>query len=301
MQRLLQKVLPSFLYETLRRLHTYREQKKFEKLPPLTLPEIEKFLVNDLGVRPDDTLFIHANFSILKLESKPQDLIQLLIRLVGPKGNLLMPFYPIKKSYDALRDGKPFDLRQNRTSMGALSIALAQTPGAKKSLHPTKSVVVWGKDRDFLINDHAKSPLPYSDKSPYGRACQLPQSKILGLGVGDYIASVQVAVDKDESYPIQPYHPEPLVGVVIDYEGKEHHVTTYAHDYAVTSHENVPRFLNSTQCPTYREVFLKDRPFYIVDMNALVNHVWLQGKKGVTFFYPNTLNHKQPRRKTIST
>jgi aminoglycoside 3-N-acetyltransferase len=196
-----------------------------------------------------------------------------------------MPFYPLKRSYEFLVEGKPFDLRQHRTSMGALAIALAKRPEARKSLHPTKSVVVVGPDRDFLIGDHHKSPYPYSALSPYARACAFPRCKIIGLGVDDYLAAVHVAVDENEEYPVHAYHLEPLVGFVIDTQGVEHRVLTYAHDNAITSTEDVPRFMIETRCPTYREGRIHGRPFFYVEGPSMVQHVRDQGKRGVTFFY----------------
>lgn len=294
-------LLPSFIERPLRRYYRGRRRKRLENLPPININELRDVLARDLQFRLGATMFVHASFSELHVEGTPDDLVRLLTELVGPQGNILMPFYPIKSSHEWLVEGKPFDLRKHRTSMGALATSFAKLPGVRKSIHPTKSVAGIGKDMDFLLGDHALSPMPYGEKSPYFRVGGLPASYIVGLGVGsDYLSCMHVAVDTSPDYPIQPYHPDALSGVVIDHDGREHAVKTYAHDIAITGREDVPRFLTETNCPTYRELVYKDRVFFIVEAKALIEHVRSEGKKGRTFFYPASLNFKQPKRNPVA-
>ncbi len=261
------------------------------------MDDLRDVLQRKLGFKSGATFFVHASFSELHAEGVPDDLVKILVDLVGANGNILMPFYPIKSSHEWLLEGKPFDLRKHRTSMGALATAFAKMPGVKKSIHPTKSVAAIGKDIKFLLNEHAESPMPYGEKSPYSRVGELKESYIVGLGVGsEYLSCMHVAVDTEPDYPIQPYHPDALTGVVIDHDGREHAVKTYAHDISITGKEDVPRFLGETACPTYRELEHNGREFFIVESSELIAHVRREGKKGNTFFYPRSLNNRQPKR-----
>jgi aminoglycoside N3'-acetyltransferase len=182
--------------------------------------------------------------------------------------------------------------------MGALPTAFSKINEVRKSIHPTKSVAVWGKDRDYIISEHHTSPMPYGQKSPYYKICELgDNSKIIGIGVtSDCLSCMHCGVDINEDYPIQPYYPELLEGKVIDYDGKEVIVKTYAHDLKLTNHENVPRFLKTTRCPTYQKYNIKKRPFFVVEAKHLFVHITEQAKLGNTFFYPKNLNYKQPKR-----
>ncbi len=264
----------------------------------MPLTELEDVFRTRLQIQPGQTLFIHSSYSDLKVDATPEQVVQLLIKLVGPSGNILMPFYPLKSSYEWLQEGRPFNVKQNRTSMGAIAMALGSIPETKKSLHPTKSVAVWGKDQTFLISDHALSPMPYGERSPYYRVMELPNSRILGIGVNaSRLSCVHAAVDTTPDYPIQPYHPDALEGIVKGYDGEEIKVKTYAHDLMLTNKEDVPRFLRETQCPTYREIEYKDRIFFSVDAKAVIEHTKEQSKKGKTFFYPSSLNFQQPKRR----
>ena len=95
------------------------------------------------------------------------------------------------------------------------------------------------------------------------------------------------------NYPVFSW---PGWSMVVDYDGRPLVVKTYAHDLEIGSKENVPRFLRSTRCPTYREYRHRGRRFFCVEAQALVEHTVAQGKKGRTFFYPKSLNHHQPPR-----
>lgn len=293
----IKKVLPVSFVNKLRRLKRKIEQRPLAKHPPMPLSEFENVLRRQLGISSGQTLFVHSGFGGLKIEGTPGDVVRLLIDIVGPTGNILMPFYPVKASYEWLLTGQPFNLREWKTSMGAVAIAFGQTEGVRKSRHPTKSVAVWGKDRDWLIDGHEQSRLPYSESSPYFKITKLTASRIIGLGVGaERLSCVHAAVDTTPDYPIQPYHPNPLKGQVTGYDGETTEVWTYAHDLALTAKEDVPKFLRETGCPTYKEIVYKGRVFFCVDARVLVSHTIEQGKAGKTFFFPRSLNYQQPKR-----
>lgn len=296
LKKLIKKILPKQIVEQIETVIKSTQIERYKKLDILTMQDIKKFLIKNMGIKAEETIFVHSNFTGLKLDGTADELIDILVDVIGSNGNILMPFYPIKPSFEWLENGKVFDLRKNRTSMGALPVSLAKKTEARKSIHPTKSVVVLGRDRDFIISEHHLSMMPYGHNSPYYKISLLRNSKIIGLGVtADYLSCMHVAVDICEDYPIQPYHPSPLEGKVIDYNGNEIIVKTYAHDLAITSQENVKKFLKNTKCKTYKEYKYKGRIFFSVYAEDLINHTISQGKLGITFF-PSNLNHKQLKR-----
>ncbi len=269
----------------LKRWRTKRHIKRLAKLSSLHKFELIEFMIGEMKIEPGDTLFIHSSFSDLKMSCTADALIQMLIDYIGPEGNILMPFYPLKSSHEFLLEGKPFDLTKNRTSMGALVQAMAKREDVKKSIHPTKSVVVWGKDKWILTVDHGLDIYPYGPNSPYARIGIRDFSKIIGLGVtSDFLSCMHVAVDCMEHYPVNPYYKEVLTGTVITENGPVK-VSTLSHNLMITNTEDVPRFLNSTDCPTYREYEFQGRDFFSVDANPLIFHVMEQAKSGRTFFY----------------
>ncbi len=281
-------------------INSYRKQKwirELNKLQPISLSELKEFLTTQMKIEKGDSLFIHSGRTNLKVNARVKEILELLFDVTGVNGNILMPFYPIKSSYEWLKDDNIFDLRTNITNMGALPAALAGVKGSKKSIHPTKSVIVYGKDRDEIISEHHLSIMPYGEKSPYYKLTQLEKGKIIGLGVhAKYLSCMHVAVDIMEDYPIQPYYPKLMEGRVKDYDGNEILVKTYAHNPSITSKENVPKFLNSTKCKTYKEYEFKKRVFFSVNGKDLVKHTIEQAKKGKTFFYPKSLNYNQQKR-----
>ena len=101
-----------------------------------------------LGIRPGDTLFVHSSFSTFNgFQGLPQDVIDCFVEIVGENGNILMPSMQYRgSSYDQLRKEEPFDVRETFSKMGLISEIFRRKKGVRRSLHPTHSVLAWGKD-----------------------------------------------------------------------------------------------------------------------------------------------------------
>ncbi len=275
---------PKFLKDFVKRWRTKRRIKHLARLPILHKWALEEFMINEMEIDPGDSLFIHSSFSDLKMDSTAEEVVRMIVSLIGSNGNILMPFYPLTSSYKFLMSGKVFDLTKNRTSMGALVQAFVQRPDVMKSIHPTKSVAIWGVSKPWLAFGHQDDTAPYGTASPYAKFTSLHKAKVIGLGVtSDFLSCVHVAVDFGD-YPVDPYCNEIIEGQVLT-KGGLVKVKTKAHNLTVTNKENVPKFLKQTKCPTYKEYKFKGRDFFSVDANQLVNHVISQGRKGKTFFY----------------
>jgi len=235
---------------------------------PLQKENFQFILQDLLGLKKGDSVLVHASFGNIKADFSPEEAVEILIETIGEQGNLLMPYYP-SDSVDWLVNGMIFDVRTTPTRSGILSATFAKFPGVKKSVHPIKSLAVWGKDRDALIDSHHNSKTPFDLFSPYYKllSCRYPKS--IGLGVFKNLV-VHTAEDNIDIYP-RYYSNVIYEGKCKNYDGRFVNVKTPVH----TKNDMVPscEYLRLTNCPGYRELRYKKRRFYKSDYISAYNHI----------------------------
>ncbi len=127
-----------------------------------------------LGIVAGDSVLVHSSVASLgKVEGGAETVIDAIIEAVGPDGLVVMPTFACKA---------PFDRKNSRTPLGAMSDKFWRRPGAVRSLHPTHSVAAIGRGAADLISDHEKAPTAYGEGTPYYKLA-LSGGKILLLGV----------------------------------------------------------------------------------------------------------------------
>jgi aminoglycoside N3'-acetyltransferase len=140
-----------------------------------------------LGVEPGDTLFVHSSLKSLGfVEGGPASVIAALQEAVSPGGTLLLPTYYVPGgTILATCEMKDyvFDKRVHGTNMGALPTQFLATPGVQRSIHPTHSVSALGRHARHLTDSHHLAPSVFGVGSPWQRFVELPQAKVLGLGI----------------------------------------------------------------------------------------------------------------------
>jgi aminoglycoside 3-N-acetyltransferase len=171
-------------------LESIRRQKGANRLKQTERHVTRAQLAADLlklGVEPGDTLFVHSSLKSLGyVEGGPDTVVRALQDAVGENGTLLLPTYYMPggtiKGTCELTD-YVFDARKHGTNMGRLPEAFLASPGTKRSIHPTHSVSAWGQHAIFLTEAHHKSPSVFGLGSPWQRFLQIPNAKVLGLGI----------------------------------------------------------------------------------------------------------------------
>lgn len=263
--------LKNFIRKAKRRYKRSFSLSKEERVP-MDLEEFERILTDDLGIRKGDTLIVHSSFGNMNAGFSPQDTVALLKRLVGPSGNVLMPFYPTGHAFYWIQEDNVFDVHTSRSYMGVLTQVFKESDGVKLSPHPVKALSAWGKDRDWLIQEHHLSEYPYDEKSPYYKTRQLPGSKTLGLGVeiNSFFHSCEDLFMKDK---LEIYSDKRFEGKM-NYYGKMMGVSTYLHQPdKVNSIISPCGFLKETGCPDYISVERKGAVFYSISNDAVYRHV----------------------------
>jgi len=151
-------------------------------MPPRVIADLHEDL-HRLGVQPDDLIVMHSSFKALgRTDVTPADFISTLQAALGAEGTLMMPTFTY--CYAGFWDIKPFDPDVSPGLYnGILTEILRQSPGARRSAHPTHSVAALGRHAGALTEDKAlASALGYG--SSFDVAHRLG-AKIVLLGVGN--------------------------------------------------------------------------------------------------------------------
>ncbi|MFA5864384.1 MAG: AAC(3) family N-acetyltransferase [Phycisphaerae bacterium] len=132
-----------------------------------------------LGLDTGDSLIVHSAFRALgEVDGGPSTVIQALLNVIGPSGNLMLPTFnyavPLPEPY--------FDPAETPGATGIITEIGRKWPGAMRSAHPTHSVAVIGPGAESLTRDHLNHRA-LGIGSPIDLLAQ-NKGKVLLIGVG---------------------------------------------------------------------------------------------------------------------
>ncbi|MGF1834824.1 AAC(3) family N-acetyltransferase [Photobacterium sanguinicancri] len=132
-----------------------------------------------LGIVRGDCIMVHASWrSFIGFKGTPQDVINILIELVGPEGTILMPANGDHKS-------STFDPETSPNLSGVISKIFCSEYSAIRSRGSHFSVAAKGRLQHDIISNHMESTYGFDDFSPYGIFSKVKNSKVLLLGLGN--------------------------------------------------------------------------------------------------------------------
>jgi len=214
-----------------------------KKQMPVSLTELEQALRN-IGVSSGQVLQVHSSSDWLCLvEGGPMKVLELLFKILGVNGTLVMPSFPFDWSdVDSLSAGI-FDVRRSPSKMGLLTEMFRRLPGVQRSLHPTHPVCAFGQYAEYLTNSHHLDSYPFGPLSPFGRVDAM-DGNILLLGVNtDSLTHVHVVEDvMGANFPINVYLPQIIETTVIDNQGLATPLMTRAHNPSISRLRSVRRY-----------------------------------------------------------
>lgn len=133
--------------------------------------------LRQLGIKKGDRLLIHSSYKQLDSQLTPCEIVDLLKKLVGKNGSLVMPSFSFSFTPDS-----PFDYSNSPSKVGIITESFRQSEGVIRSYHPTHSVSCWGKDAEYIASGHSELA-PFDLAGPFGKFYDL-DFKIVMLGCG---------------------------------------------------------------------------------------------------------------------
>ena len=129
-------------------------------------------LMQEMGMKEGSTVCIHSSMKeFYNYKGTACELIEKILRALGPEGTLMMPaFPPVKKAFEP---GYVFDKEKDPTEAGYLAETFRRYPGVVRSINVRHSVCAIGKNADFLCRDHHRCHDCWDVDSPWGRLCSM--------------------------------------------------------------------------------------------------------------------------------
>ncbi len=241
-------------------------------------------LLAGFGIKPTDTVTIHASLrSAGPIENGADGLIDGLKSYLS-EGLLLIPTH----TWAVVNAQNPrFDVRETVPNIGALARVAAFRKDGVRSLHPTHSLAVFGKNAREYIQGEEKSQTPAPMGGCLSRLYELG-GKILLLGVGHERNTYLHAVDERMDMPNR-LNPAGFPVTIIDWDGNEIHLPDF-HPHQTLGipsgvseyYPNYKRALETTGAVTYGQ--LGNALVYCCDarrMTDTVMQIWQHAEEDI--------------------
>jgi aminoglycoside 3-N-acetyltransferase len=146
------------------------------------------------GIGDKSLLIVHSRFNALNAENeKPDQVVDQLLKLLGPRGTLAMPAIPhFKGAPDITQTMKAdvsdlilnYDPLTTPATTGALPNSMLRNSGAVRSLHPLNTMVAIGHLAVPMMENNisGEKPLPCGRNSSW-YYCYVHNAAIVALGV----------------------------------------------------------------------------------------------------------------------
>jgi aminoglycoside 3-N-acetyltransferase len=122
--------------------------------------------LRNLGIKENDVIVVHSSYKALRGDGQitggPETVIEALKETVK-YGTLMLPAL----SYESVTiDNRRFDVLNTPSCVGILTEVMRKSEGVFRSVHPTHSISVWGKDAQTITDAHIKDFTPVGPNSP---------------------------------------------------------------------------------------------------------------------------------------
>lgn len=180
-----------------------------------------------LGIVSGDAVMAHSSFRPTSgFIGTPGDVIEAMLRAVGPEGHLLMMSIPYRGSSQGYAERRPlFDVTRTPSAVGLISELFRRRSGVVRSLSPLHPVLVHGPLAAWLAADHDLAVKSCGKGTPFERFLSL-KGKILFFDA-PYTSMTFVHYVEDacrDRLPMALYDPEPVAIRVRDDAGREREV-----------------------------------------------------------------------------
>lgn len=140
-------------------------------------------LMQEMGMKEGSVVCIHASMrEFYNYQGTAKELLEEIMRVITPKGTLMMPAMVFKDPKVLLKTDHIFDPQNDKTEAGYLAETFRQMDGVKRSINARQSVCAWGAQADYLTRDHHRGANCWDEYSPWYRLCEL-DGLVFNLGL----------------------------------------------------------------------------------------------------------------------
>jgi aminoglycoside 3-N-acetyltransferase len=184
-----------------------------------------------MGLTNGATVLMHSSFNVHNgLQGTPQKVIDSVLTIIGPSGNLVMVSMPYGgTSFAYLKDRPIFDVRRTPSRMGIITELFRTHKNVLRSLSPSHPILAFGPKAEWIIADHEKTMYPCGRGSPFEKILKLKAKTLLfdmtSCGISTFFHHVEDTFK--EHLPIKLYDNEPFEATVVDSHGNRIKVNSY--------------------------------------------------------------------------
>lgn len=196
------------------------------------------------GIVAGDTILLHSAFDPRHgFTGCSSEIVDALIRAVGPEGTLLMVSLPYRTStLEYLRKLDRFDVRRTPSAMGLMSEFFRRRKGVLRSLHPTHPILALGHRAEWFVAGHEDCQYPCGPGSPFAKLLEA-DGKVVFFNVGfEYLTffhHLEHLVSARMPFPL--YTDEVFEVPVLDHQGSPGIVRTHAFSPEAIRRRRFPR------------------------------------------------------------
>ena len=175
-----------------------------------------------LGLKSGDTVLMHSAFEPTGgFSGTPNDLIDVVVDVLGPEGNLVMTSMAYASSTKQYLISNPtFDVRRTASRMGIVTEVFRRRKSVLRSWSPTHPVLAQGKRAAFIVAGHDACTFPCGPGSPFDKMLKL-DGKMLYFGLPfeafTFVHTIEHILR--EELPFELYDEEPISCSFTDGEG----------------------------------------------------------------------------------
>ncbi|MCX6154597.1 MAG: AAC(3) family N-acetyltransferase [Candidatus Kapabacteria bacterium] len=279
----IKKIVPDDLYKKVRNYYfTYKKSR----IPVTTEAQFRSLLVNDLGIKNGQVVFIHSSLNSFNFDFSSLSILNILIDTVGPEGTLLFPChqYTETSTYE-IKNKIPINLSKTRSDVGLLPEFARRYSNSYRSLHPTNSIVAIGKYAKELTEEHHLDIYPCGEKSPYYKIMQY-DGIIVGLGVGiECLTFVHVVEDiMKDKFPVITRESEIYKAKVIDKNKNEVLVDTLIANENAGMRDLITYFTKYIPSGICKLINKNRTKFFSINTKLLFSKMIENSKNGITLY-----------------
>lgn len=213
-------------------LKAIQQQLEFAKRNKVSKEE-SKALIDSLPIGDCDIMLHTSMVRIGTLSGGKKWIADNLLSAINlDKNTLIVTASPtLERNSDFLKKQPVFDVRTAPIAMGAINEYIGALENAKRSVHPTHSVIAVGAKADYYIEGQEKDSTPFGEHSPYYKIIK-KRGKLLLFGATVENVTMMHAIEDmiGDAFPFKVYNNKIYKVNCIDSNGRSLIVSTPTHN-----------------------------------------------------------------------